>query len=717
MYYAHSVEGRPLEDWQTLEEHLLNVSELAKSFSSKFNSGDHGALIGALHDLGKYSEDFRERILGISSKTVDHSSAGAKYLLENIDKHGFMFTYPIVGHHGGMPNGDTIKDRLSRNIPSYNTSVENVGSKIPIKIPDTVIPEDFLKNVTKKTALFKISFFIRMLFSCLVDADYIDTELFYNKNNSKFRKEYKISDRFLHIFNEYMYKFKDVEQTLVNIKRKEVLLDCKKAADSDRGLFSLTVPTGGAKTLSSMNFALNHAAVNNMDRIIYVIPFTSIIDQTAREFKTIFGKDNVLEHHSNIGEKSQSYRHMLTMENWNSPIVLTTSVQFFESFYSNKPSKCRKLHNVVNSVIIIDEVQSIPRENIPACIEVVKELIASYNCTVVLCTATQPEINIYDKISNGALMDKKEIISNVKDLYSKLKRVNTHNIGEINDNDLVEKIGSHRQVLCITNTRKHARTLYGMLPKHINKYHLSASMCAEHRLRIIDNIKDDIKNDFPCVVISTQLIEAGVDIDFPTVYRAIAGVDSLAQSAGRCNRNGKFKAGDFYIFKPTHRMPVGYFRESASLADTVLKTYDDIFSIEAVARYFTMLYNVDILKKYKNEHIDSKLRTLSEISFKDIANFKFIENETTSIIVPYNKTAVTLLNIIEKGDAPKKVWRAIQRYSVQLYEKDVKELINNSAITEIKDSIFVLNNNKFYSSEMGLLTNINEALDAEDYII
>jgi len=545
MYYAHSTEKIDKSDWQQLKDHLTNVATLSHDFANDFNAGDLAYTSGLLHDLGKYSPEFQRRLEG-EKIHVDHSTAGTieatRLFKDGQTAAGLLFAYIVAGHHGGLLNYGSAEgglcERLRKEkLPDYSAyqkeisfNTHNVG---PLK----------LRPLPNKTG-FCVSFFTRMLYSCLVDADSLDTENFTSREKSSLRRQFESFEILIEKFEAHMQKINaDAKDSIINRERKNIFEQCVLAGSLPPGIFSLTVPTGGGKTLSSMAFALEHLKKHNLKRIFYVIPYTSIIEQNADVFRDIFGWQNVLEHHSNFDPATvdtgdldtgkESLR--LATENWEMPIVVTTNVQFFDSLFSNKRSRCRKLHSLAKSVIILDEAQMLPTGYLLPCLAALSELVRNYGATVVICTATQPKL--------GDLLDEKvrprEIMKAPDQLYETFKRVRVTNLGPRSDADLSTQLKECRQVLCIVNTRNHAKKLYDAIKDSKNCYHLSARMCPVHRRKKIAEIKARLREGKDCRVISTQLIEAGVDIDFPVVYRTMTGIDSVAQAAGRCNREGK----------------------------------------------------------------------------------------------------------------------------------------------------------------------------------
>jgi CRISPR-associated helicase Cas3 len=539
-----------------------------------------------------------------------------------------------------------------------------------------------------------------MIYSCLVDADFIDTESYISDTLKPRGQNFSIS-QLNNMFIKYLSEFK-CEETKINAKRKEILERCLDMSKMTTGLYTLTVPTGGGKTYSSLAFALNHAKINKLEKIIYVIPYTSIIEQNAKVFKDVLGNENVLEHHSNYqfdNKNSEDVQFVneklkLASENWDIPIIVTTNVQFFESLFSNRSSRCRKIHNMAKSVLIFDEAQMLPLQYLKPCLLAVTELVKNYGSTAILCTATQPSINQLLPESIKPI----EIMQDPKRLYEDFKKVTVSKKGEMDDDTLADELNKLEQVLCIVSTRKHAKEIFNRI--NGNVFHLSTLMCPIHRKETLAEIRKrlDPKNKQPCRVVSTQLIEAGVDVDFPVVYRSIAGIDSIVQSAGRCNREGKLTEGKVFVFKPVSEYAKirGYLERTAKVADMVFRKYEDPISLEAIDYYFKMLYDLEgeeALDKKSIIECFEERRSGLEFDFQTAAErFKLIESNTYSIIIPYDETAIKLLQEAQFSPYPRSIARKLQPHTVSIYEYEYKELCKNAAIKTINDSFLVLEN-------------------------
>lgn len=723
MYYAHSTERQDKSDWQPLKNHLENVANIASKFSREFNAEKLAYAAGLLHDIGKYSPEFQRRLDGTNIR-VDHSTAGAQ---ESRKLYGIfqsrILQYIITGHHGGLLNYGTkeigLEERLLRPfLPDYSEYRNEISAPDLSKVRPSLTP------INNKMG-FAISFYTRMLFSCLVDADFLDTERFLSPDKSSLRGQYEPFDELFLKFDNYMKaKLSTSEENPINSYRREIYEQCIEKAELPPQMFSLTVPTGGGKTLSSMAFALNHLRKHNLNRILYVIPYTSIIEQNADVFRKIFGNKNVLEHHSNYdpkNEKSESTdllqeKLKLSSENWDIPIIVTTNVQFFESLFSNRVSRCRKLHNLAKSVIILDEAQMLPTGFLKPCLAALSELVVNYGSTVVICTATQPNLN--------GLLDENvkpvEIMSYPHELYEAFRRVHLTDLGAVDDSDLSARLNAHKQVLCIVNTRKHAQKLYEQLSESESCYHLSARMCPVHRRMKLKKIKNLLKEGAKCRVISTQLIEAGVDIDFPAVYRAISGIDSVCQASGRCNREGKLASGEVYVFRSTEDYGKATHWQSrvAEIGSMIFDEYDDSLSLPAVNRYFEKLYFYEGEGLDKKKILPSFEERLRDIAFpyEDVADaFNLIENDTRDIIIPYDDKARSIIKQMQQTGFPGKYGRNLQGYTVSIYVEEFKALERNNAISSIADRFFVLNKlEDYYSEDTGLL---NRKYNGEDLLL
>jgi len=714
-YYAHSLDGKPPSEWQPLDEHLKNVAKMARSFAEGFGAGDWAYLAGLWHDIGKYSDEF-QKMLGTEEGSdahietrpgrVDHSTAGAKHASNLLKNKGKLLAYAIAGHHSGLLDGKSndacLHDRLQKAIPDYSSSPEYIlNSKSLGDLP-------FALNAhNSKRFGFQISFFIRMIYSCLVDADFLDTEAFMDREKSSWRKGYpalhELDTKLAFALNQLSAS---APRTSINKHRAAILKNCFDASELPQGMFSLTVPTGGGKTLSSLAFAMKHAVKYNLKRIIYVIPYTSIIEQNAEVCREILGENAVLEHHSNFEPDEEDHRSRLASENWDAPIIVTTNVQFFESLYRSRSSRCRKIHNIANSVVILDEAQMLPVPLLKPCLEVLRELSSAYRTSIVLCTATQPALSTTDTFKDG-LEGVREIVSDPGKLYVEFKRVRVKKLPVISDDELADRLNEHKQVLCIVNTRGHARRIFEQIRDgEEGCYHLSALMCPEHRTATLNKIRSALLNGSPCRVISTQLIEAGVDIDFPVVFRSDAGIDSIAQAAGRCNREGKLlEGGQVFVFSPEDGSPPGHFRQTAQTADSVIRHHDDFLSPEAVTEYFRALYWMKGNKLDEYQILDDlgEGAKNGDFPFRSVdKEFKIIKDGAESVIIPWNKEAERIISGLRYSEYPALFARKAQRFTVQVYPKVLGSLECSGSVERLHDQYCVLNNMDIYRDDLGL---------------
>jgi len=712
---------------QPLDDHLRNVSQIATDFAEVFGSSQWGRLAGLWHDMGKFSQDFQHYIregdgqsahIESTPGRIDHSTAGAlqaKTLFEQTNPAaGRILAYCIAGHHAGLADwltssGACLARRLEGNKPETLDALTRAPQDIKDQ-PDPPMPKLQIAE-TREEIAFQTAFYTRMVMSCLVDADFLDTERFMDPERAAERDaelpQIEDIDRALHDHLAHLQS--GAEPTEVNLRRREVLNACLSAAADPPGLFSLTVPTGGGKTLSSLAFALKHARTHGLGRVIYAIPFTSIIEQNADVFRRALGElaeTGVLEHHSNTEPKTETQWSRLTSQNWNAPLVVTTNVQFFESLFASRTSRCRKLHNIANSVIILDEAQTIPAEFLKPCLSVLRELERNYRCTIVLCTATQPAIHHSNDFQIG-LKDVREIIPAPEQLYMQMKRVRAHRVGLLSNDDLAARLVEREQALCIVNTKRQAADLYQALPQNEAAFHLSTLMCPRHRSVVIRTIKRRLKAGQPCRVISTQLIEAGVDIDFPVVYRAAAGLDSVAQAAGRCNREGRLEIGEVYVFDAEEPPPQGHLLKTAESAAELVKDHVDLLAPEAIKAYFDLHYWKEKSKWDKHDIMgDFKMSKHGEPipDFRTAAEkFRLIPDATQPVIVPWKRSGRAAVERLRSHPLPNRATRrAVQRFTVQMNQRHWDQFRQLGLIELVHEQFSVLTDISFYNGDTGL---------------
>lgn len=698
LYWAHSAGGGGI--WHPLADHLHAVADMARRFAEPFDAGDWAYLAGMWHDLGKYSADFQEYLKRSSSDDyheaevrgrVDHTSAGAQHAVTSVPILGHLLAHAVAGHHAGLLNtisdGPSLDARLSKQLPAWAHGLSLLPEMAVPRLPVALETRLADRGRDPSGVGFSFAFFARMLFSCLVDADFLDTEGFLDPARSASRPGWPADC--LDSMEAALSSFVDrlpAAGTAVDEQRRLVRTACLDAARLEPGLFSLTVPTGGGKTLSSLGFALRHCALHGLRRIVYVVPFTTIIEQNAEVFRAAFRElvraglpDPVIEHHSAADVDDESASSRLVAENWDAPLVATTSVQFYESLFANRSSRCRKLHNLARAVIILDEVQKIPIDYLAPCLAALKELVARYGTTVVLCTATQPALHHRDGFPIG-LEGVREIVPEPGRLYLALKRVKVEDVGALSDDGLARRILDEPRVLCVVNTRRHARELFKRIDGSDGAAHLSAAMCPEHRNQVLDDVRRRLTGGSACRVVTTQLIEAGVDIDFPVVYRSLAGLDSVAQAAGRCNRNGHQPLGTLFLFRSEHTDSERFLRDTTNTTlqlvggEHIPPLYDDLLSLEALEHYFR-LYYWDQQQRWDTKSIlgEFTLQHRRELpflfGFRSCADrFHLIEETGRAVIVPWQLRGEDLCaNLRSPWKLPSvTLLRALQRFTVEV---------------------------------------------------
>lgn len=716
----------------TLREHLFNTAARSADFASVFGFRQWGRLCGLWHDLGKYSQAFQDKLKAAAGNEahleakarVDHSTAGGLYAVERFKMAGRLLAYIAAGHHAGLPDWEadrTGRAALSQRLLNKDLLTAALVGNIPAEILEQPFPEE-------KPAGRDPAFWLRMLFSCVVDADCLDTEEFFEPEKAARRTGYPTLSELHDSFKAYMVdKQAGARDTKVNRIRAGILTRCIEKAKDSPGIFSLTVPTGGGKTLSSMAFALHHAAVHGQRRIIYVIPYTSIIEQTADQFRQIFG-DAVVEHHSNFdaaGVEGETPRSRLACENWDAPIIVTTNVQFFESLFASRTSRCRKLHNIAGSVVILDEAQLLPPEFLRPILKALDELRKHYGVTVLLCTATQPALGPHKAsgFTFEGLEGIREVMEDPANLYNSLKRVEVklpENIHEPETwENLAEELTRQPSVLCIVNRRDDCRILWSLMPK--DTFHLSALMCGAHRSDKIARIKARLDGGLPTRVVSTQLVEAGVDLDFPAVYRAMAGLDSIAQAAGRCNREGLMEKGTLTVFIPPSRPPVGVLRQAAGIGTRLLgENVTDPLAPHRFTAFFRELYWLQGEERLDAQNILKELKPDSELrfSFRSAAEkFKLIDDTAQApVIVTYGEEGAKLVGQLSSLGPERWLLRKLQRYVVNLPKHLHKRLLAEGAIREIHAGIYVQGHGALYNDDLGFCPEKSIIYDPDDLI-
>lgn len=705
---AHRKEGAVHD----LRDHLDGAGARAADFAAVWGGEAAARLAGAWHDLGKYAAPF-QRMIGAADaeahvrdsqpgSRVDHSAAGAQWAVERFKDFGRLLAYVIAGHHGGLPDWGPLQLRL--------------GEARHLKCAlDGAPPQDLLDLPPPRTGIPEgadRSLWVRMLASAVFDADFLDTEEFFDDGRTQARQDWPDLGTLLAPLEAFLAeRFGTAPDTAVNRLRAEVLEACRTAAELRPGLFRFTVPTGGGKTLSALRFALGHAVRHQRRRVIYAAPFTSIIEQTAEVFRQALGNDAVLEHHSALGPlpEKESARSRLAAENWDAPVVVTTTVQLFESLFASRPSRLRKIHNLAGSVIILDEAQALPPAVLRPVTAVLHELARHYGATVVLCTATQPSLaEVFKEFAAP------EIAPDPYRLFDTLDRVHVHLPaagGTRNWADIAEEMVAEPRALAIVNSRADCRTLQALLPA--GAVHLSTYQCARHRAQLLAEIKQRLKKEDgePVRVVSTSLVEAGVDIDFPVVLRAMAGLDSLAQAAGRCNREGGPDKGRFVVFSPEGEKLPSQLAQAVAATRSALRTHAAApFRPAAFDAYFRALYwakGPDALDAYKMDQLlglgalKPRRGALYAFDFRTAADkFHMIEDTQEAIVVPYGDGAA-LIDDLRRDGPSRGLLRKLQPFTVPVPAAGLKRLREAGALADL-DGVTVLADGNYYRDDIGL---------------
>ena len=757
-FLAHSSQDPERIAHQTMLEHATNVRDLAMENARHFGGEDLAGAAGLLHDLGKYTIAFQKRLFG--GAKVDHATRGAMTARDRYGLLGWLLAYSIAGHHAGLADGSLqegaertpLDQRLKgEGLPALDDAWEReIAPLLPdIKALNGLVGKSILKDIRKQAPqelMFSQSFLTRMIFSALVDADYLDTERYYDQFESPAARK---ADRRLQEmpdlealraqFDAYMAGFGGGSG--INQLRTQILRYARAQASLEPGAFSMNVPTGGGKTLTSLAFALDHAIAHGQRRIIFVIPFTSIVEQNAAVFRRALGKygdSAVLEHHSAFippvltradPERYQSHEKLrLAMENWDAPIIVTTAVQFFESLFASKPGQCRKLHNIANSVVILDEAQTIPLKVLRPAVAALKELIQNYRTSIVLCTATQPALEAPD--FKGGLSNVRPLVEDAGALARQLERVRVKHMGQLDDDALAAQMLEQRQVLCIVNNRRHARAVFEAIAHAEGAVHLSTLMCAKHRSRVLDSVRQRLRDGEACRVVSTSLIEAGVDVSFPRVLRAEAGLDSIAQAAGRCNRNKEWavedsEVGVFSTTNPDWRPPPELLQFAQAAQETLRHHEKEPLGPKAIKAYFEHLYwqrGEEALDAYAIMSLLRGSRPESLPMEQLDRRFRMIESTQKTVIIPWDdeaRRAVRSLEFVEKAGG---IARTLQPYTVQVPEQAFKALVDAGAVQPVAperfmDQFMALVNTDLYSEAYGLSWNDPHFIQAANTVI
>lgn len=740
-HYAHSREGLAKEEWHLLQSHLAEVAARAARSSSKWKSPGYGNLAGLWHDLGKYAVDWQEFLVraGEDASTLgeeqgeslpkgrmrgpDHSSAGAIHALNCFGREirGLPLQFAIAGHHAGLADRGDLQIRLQSDDKKrrYDLAIDQAISSILSPNVQLELPP-FISEPTDPMARTRcFEFFTRMVFSALVDADFLDTEDFMTGGAAlpgrpaDVRNCWQPLAEYDRCLTQFLGRLRSGgPSTPVNACRAAVLDWCLHAATRPRGAYSLTVPTGGGKTLSSLAFATKHAVEWKLDRVVVALPFISILDQTADVFRQVFESDlgapALVEHHSNIQPKFDTMANRLAAENWDAPLVVTTQVQLFESLFANRPGRCRKLHNLANSVIVLDEVQTLPVGLLAPILEVLQELVSNYGASLLLTTATQPSLEsrqLGAKPFFGLSPMPEEIVpsENIDGLFQTMERVTVHwpaSPDPVSWESLASEVVENRQVLVVVHKRADAVDLYRATDALVagSVLHLSALMCPAHRRQVLADIRRRLDEGEVCRVVSTQLVEAGVDVDFPVVFRAMAGLESLAQAAGRCNREGKLQHGDFFVFHAPTEPPssLAGHRDIASLMLAIDPDLD-LTSPATFRSYFNRLYS----ERDRDRRGIQPLR--NELKFKSTSlKFRMIDDSGITVFIPFGREGQRAVDALRFAGPSRERFRALQQFGVSVYPQALRELESRGAVEVLHDSVYVLVSSIDYDPVLGL---------------
>ncbi|HLU64970.1 MAG TPA: CRISPR-associated endonuclease Cas3'' [Kofleriaceae bacterium] len=702
-----------------LDDHLRDVAELAGRFGAAFGAGEHAALAGLWHDLGKYSGDFQRLIhsangleahIEAEGNERDHSTAGAVHMIERGGPKFYPLAAAIAGHHAGLADFDELRRRLKGRRHLYEAVLRRQPPEELLKESLPALPE-WMNGATSGDTSFalRLEMWGRMLFSALCDADFLDTERFFAPERFARRAAgphvgelaARLKDRVLELESR-------APATEVNRARRDVRLACEARAADPPGFFSLTVPTGGGKTLAAMAFALEHAQRHGLDRVIVVIPYTSIIEQSAKVYRSIFGEGAVIEHHSGVDPLRENPLNRLSSENWDAPIIVTTTVQFFESLFANRPGACRKLHNVSRSVIVLDEAQAVPGELLPAILDGLTQLVRRYGATVVISTATQPAWQRSERLPVG-LDTVSEVCPPELDLFGRLRRVEVvwpERDEPVSYETLAGQVALEASCLAVVHRRDDARDLCRQVDRIIgdeSTIHLSALMTPAHRSLVLSRVRDMRSRGEDVRVVSTQLVEAGVDLDFPVVFRALAGLDSLAQAAGRCNREGRLERGQLRVFIAPTDPPPGVPLTGRDVARMLRREKGalDIFDPVTQREYFAELYARTALERgmeVQRERARLNYRRVSE-------SFKLIRDGWSAPLVIAHDDGADRVDALRQHGPSRDRLRALQPYTINVPRRLLDAWARSGAASSVAETVHALEGPRLeaYDRRFGLV--------------
>lgn len=677
--YAHTPALQDKDQkFHLLVAHLLAVAKDACAFGDAFGAGEISRTLGLAHDLAKASPDFQKYLHDChrqvpNPRKCPHSDPSAAASVGWLG----LFAACVEGHHGGIPNLEDVKKRLRNADPTVTQSAKSFAETLDL----TTVP-----NHPAMRSPREAEHLMRMCFSALVDADYLDTEHHFSPETE--RGNYPSIAEYRQRLEAHLASF-DTPQSVVDQVRCEVQIACREASGQERGFFRLTVPTGGGKTLASLLFALLHAEANGLERVIVAIPFTSIIEQTADTYRGIFGDENVLEHHSAVldqddhAQDAASARLRLAAENWDCPLVVTTNVQLFESLLSNKPSRCRKLHNIARSVVVLDEAQSLPPCHIQSTTEVLGWMVEYASASVVFCTATQPDYTGIPDVPSQ-LVQAHEIVPDPNSLFDRLKRVEFVHQGTWTHEQAATRITTEAQVLAVFNTKADATKVFQEVGG--DALYLSIWLCPDHRRKVLADVRERLKEGRPCRLISTQVVEAGVDVDFPLVLRAMAPLDSLVQAAGRCNRNGKLpELGRCEVFELAEgKSPMGAYASAIGVTRRFIPARLSEVGTPGLQAEFTRAYFTSTGTDVQPRGMKTTLQKLrAEMDYPLVAKYAaLIDEETVSVAVQaYADEKVQAILVAIAGGMPLRLAaRKLAPFSVSLRPHELRKAMSQGLV-------------------------------------
>lgn len=691
-FAAHTPPEDDPDRWHPLLEHLCDTAANAVLFAEPFGAGSVARALALSHDLAKANPRFQEYLRacheGRPAPRAPHAAPGAKAVYDRLKG----FTLALVGHHAGLPDPADFKRLMAEADPAAVQAATDLAQSFPELQTDPASPPAWASDPVKA------EFLIRMLFSVLVDADFLDTERHFARSKAEYRGGSQDISWYRDTLRREMTRLTDAaarNPSKVNDSRKEILYACRAKADGPPGAYRLTVPTGGGKTLAGLTFALDHAAYHQLRRVIVAIPYTSIIDQTAQVYEGVFGEGNVLEHHSAYeaddgdSQSEREYRRRLAAENWDSPLVVTTTVQLFESLFANKPSRCRKLHNIAGSVLILDEVQTLPVHLLPPILDVLTELVLHYGCTIVFCTATQPDFSgLGDTVLTRAI----EIVDRPDRYFEALKRVAYEHIEEpVTAEDLAARIDAETQVLCVLNSRPDAVRVVQACRPGEDLFHLSTRMCPDHRKTVLAEVRHRLSDGLPVRLVSTQVVEAGVDLDFPLVMRDVGPLERIVQVAGRCNREGRMDGlGRCIVFHLADaKAPAGPYQTGIGLTGTVLGEQPErLDQPDVVAGYFRDLYRYAGAEQGKGRRIQEWRKCLH---YETVAReFRLIDEDTVPVVVMRYKTEqVNRILASAPYVSPRHLRRRLAPFSVSLPRYQFREMQKDGTVYEHDSGVWL----------------------------